>query len=352
MSDNADAGERQTTIIELTLVDISQEVSKDETGAQLKEKVESILDEFNCDTAENYLFRKPRNNDVHDRLKQQILKFVKVPDKYMSLLSVLLKSQAFHMTHRLCAETEQNLPVIEIPRTEYNKPYIPTNKNHDGVPVVNIYPLSISHQFPFVGMARCVPEEVSKDVSHLPLVGLDIVAFDKFNPRLYSSASEFIEVFQDYFTPWEWKNITKCGTEDQSLREFYLRWATKEAYTKALGVGLGLPFESFEIRLVDVEGGIFSWLCCQGICKAGKQQGVLLQGSVVINKRNSDPTEEDCIFYFLPLKKRSRMPPETNNFGIEQADGCACVCVLLENGGPKWDLELEVEWRSTEDLVH
>ena len=37
------------------------------------------------------------------------------------------------------------------------------------------------------------------------------------------------------------------------LREFYLRWSMKEAYTKALGLGMHVNFDDVEIRLLGTD---------------------------------------------------------------------------------------------------
>jgi phosphopantetheinyl transferase len=43
-------------------------------------------------------------------------------------------------------------------------------------------------------------------------------------------------------------------SDESKLQEFYLRWAIKEAYTKALGLGMNVEFQSFEMRLMEVDG--------------------------------------------------------------------------------------------------
>ena len=48
---------------------------------------------------------------------------------------------------------------------------------------------------------------------------------------------------------------TKMNVSDESkLQEFYLRWAIKDAYTKALGLGMNVEFQSCETRLMEVDG--------------------------------------------------------------------------------------------------
>ena len=69
---------------------------------------------------------------------------------------------------------------------------------------------------------------------------------------------------------WEWERISNCRrrhtpsdhrerraaagrSEDSRLREFYLRWSMKEAYTKALGLGMHVDFDRVEIRLYGTD---------------------------------------------------------------------------------------------------
>ena len=84
--------------------------------------------------------------------------------------------------------------------------------------------------------------------------------------------TKFLEPLAGSFTPWEWERISNVGrlppscdrerraaaaagsrSEDSRLREFFLRWAMKEAYTKALGLGMHVDFDKVEIRLYGTD---------------------------------------------------------------------------------------------------
>ncbi len=82
--------------------------------------------------------------------------------------------------------------------------------------------------------------------------------------------AKFLESFGGSFTPWEWERISnvrrrppssdrrerRAGagrSEDSRLREFFLRWSMKEAYTKALGLGMHVDFDGVEIRLYGTD---------------------------------------------------------------------------------------------------
>lgn len=315
------------SIVEITLIDLSPDVNEDFHGERFPHVAETALS--SCSTASKVLEAKrwslkkilvcgddrplPSLKDVKDRLLGNVHRYIKVPDKYMALTSLLLKSQAFYLTHGSMA---QELPIVDLPRTHRGKPFIPTTVCATEDETMQ-YPLSVSHQFPFCGMARFLGQPTNR------MLGMDIVVFDSFNRELYASVEDFVKVFGESFTDWEWRRI---HSTNNLLIEFYLRWAMKEAYTKALGLGLHLDFSAFETRLefVDAHGSE------DGIWSAIASTGMHLRGSVVTN--GQDETSWD--FYFLPLLTVSE------NAG--QAKGCACICF-----GPLPDTDTSFEARTT-----
>ena len=378
----------------LSIVDISIEVLDDCNGTNIPVLVTDVLDSVSCTTAENFLSGSSRDGNVRapflkralgiarrkenseavetaEKIRKQVTRFLRIPDKYISFTSVLLKSQAFHMTYpsncigdmtdndsKEAAEMKNissasPLPVTIIPRTPYKKPYIPrrplssttsSQKGHKEQEEVNLYPLSISHQFPFVGMARLVLAEPNHHPHQCrPLVGLDIVTFDDYNPKLYNSLADFVHVFHESFTPWEWTCIQHAFGEGKMLQEFYLRWAIKESYTKALGVGMGLPFDSFETRLefatngkkeAKEDQGIFEWMCqeefrtnhSQSTNDSKDDPYTMLPGSVVVNPGTPKATSESCSFYFKPLWE---LDVYGSKRSWENVRGCACICIII-----------------------
>ena len=163
-------------------------------------------------------------------------------DRWLAWTSLLLKSRLY-CQRKNCAKH-----LVDFPRTEYNKPYIPPQ----------YISFSVSHQWPFVGLVYD-PDGTRK-------VGFDIVVFDPPNEKLYQSTLEFVQVFQDQFAPCEWTAIMETYSaqgNDALLREFYLRWAVKEAYTKALGLGMYVDFSSFATQFHTNEedtGGLWQRL--------------------------------------------------------------------------------------------
>ncbi|KAK1318787.1 hypothetical protein QJS10_CPB04g00503 [Acorus calamus] len=61
-------------------------------------------------------------------------------------------------------------------------------------------------------------------------------------------AIDFVSDFSSYFTYLEWNNIINAGTSDEILIEFYKYWCLKEAYIKAIGVGLGYRLDRLEFH--------------------------------------------------------------------------------------------------------
>lgn len=180
---------------------------------------------------------------------------------------------------------------IKFGRTEYNKPYL---ENHSEEKTsLN---LNISHHGNWVAGTN------STDA----IVGIDVMRYER--PRGCKSIPDFFDTMQDNCTKLEWKYIkdtgvepvlsnaehaastapppqnvstisapttalpssstTKASARKQSsigmkesaelspsefsqLRKFYLHWALKESYVKAIGVGLGFKFSRAEFRFSD-----------------------------------------------------------------------------------------------------
>jgi 4'-phosphopantetheinyl transferase len=342
-----------------------------------------------------------RKEEEASVVRKSITRFLRPNDQYLACASVLFKSRAFHEVYAEALDDPEHdgerrrgeppekdkpddnsiRPVVELPRTQYRKPYIPLppgdrNRGARGSYVTeeDVFSMSISHQFPFAGLAKvqhddCCPKSFarrSKEQSPPILVGLDIVVFEPFNNRLYSSEDEFLEVFEDQFTPNEWNTGILGATDSHDatesassmrLKEFYVRWAMKEAYTKAIGVGMGLPFESFEIHLVD-------GFSIDGSDSASSSSSIWSR--IATTERNSHPKAfrgtiefttthqpTECFyFYFLPLSSNSNHPSENAK------DGCACVCVgsfsephACDDDNNEWKTALDISWTDLEGLV-
>ena len=227
----------------LRILNVSQ-ISENDTEEARAAELDKLLQALVCNSkvniyrADDYFRSKmigvSVNGDMEktrQEVHRNITTFVKMTDRILALASFLLKSDAFFLSHRY----NQDACAVQLPRTEHNKPYIPSIEGND-------YPISVSHQWPFVGLSRFVASETS----HSMCVGLDIVVIEKLNNRLYSTVEEFIAVFRESFTDYEWQTINK--QKHFLLHEFYIQWSVKEAVSKALGIGLGFDFSTFEVE--------------------------------------------------------------------------------------------------------
>lgn len=339
-----------TRFIEFTLVNLSSTVDKDLNGQHFPLLVTNALD--SCATAQTMLQPKKTSywpsssrsgskhqdsdQNVRDRLVKDVMKYVKVQDKYTAVVSLLLKSQAFYKTFPLLRE--ESSPLVDLPRTTKGKPFIPTTGSAVEAES-NCYPVSVSHQYPFCGVARLVTTDTKNTVLHL---GLDIVVFEPLRTDLYPSVEDYLQVFQGSFTSWEWERMHSSQCSDKRLlNEFHLRWSMKEAYTKALGLGMYLDFCKFETRLDAVDN------CAEDNDASGslwstvleKKEGMHLRGCVRMGVQ-----EVNWDFYFLPF------------FDLETdqcATGCACICFgPLENDHSSHvKFKEQVSWTTLQELT-
>ena len=152
-------------------------------------------------------------------------------------------------------------------------------------------------------------------------MGADLTVVDK-NPR--GGISKFLSCFESVFSPHEWEKIKKKEKYDKYnvMNEFYCRWALKEAYVKALGVGLGLELDSFEILCGD---GNNLWDIC-----VKSNENMVHRVSV---SRSGDSSSTPCLEFWdcllFTLKNKDRLSPE------EESTNEVIIAVLA---GPVIDL--------------
>ena len=192
---------------------------------------------------------------------------VKAPDALLSLGSLLLKRHVFHRNDLWRSiTTRAGLPDGKpcLPASTHTHAYAHTH-THTGGGLEELEELedfedfSVSHHNGVVGIAVALnspssslssslssssPSSSSKSSSHL--VGFDIV-----DPSAVLDLSYFLS----FFTPAEYAAFTDpSASPSANLRRFHLNWGIKEAWAKALGVGVaveggfggvGFDFEDF-----------------------------------------------------------------------------------------------------------
>ncbi|KAJ6516113.1 hypothetical protein C8R45DRAFT_232137 [Mycena sanguinolenta] len=139
------------------------------------------------------------------------------------------------------------LPDMKFAATEGGKPYITTS----GVDPPIAY--NVSHDNALVAM-------VSSANTHNPpafTVGVDVMKVRIPGRETFKS---FVETMSDQLTTVERRLISSAADEAQGLERFFWMWTAKEAYTKALGIGLGFDFSRVEfdpaLDVIRVDGTI------------------------------------------------------------------------------------------------
>ncbi|KAF6139275.1 hypothetical protein GIB67_021485 [Kingdonia uniflora] len=158
-----------------------------------------------------------------------ITRFIKLEDRKRAIVSRLLQYAVVHEVLGIPFDE------IIIKRTIEGKPYLNTHQNNLRFPNFNF---NVSHDGDYVGITS----------EPLHIVGLDIVSH--VIPK-QETILEFIGNFSSHLTSLEWDNIINAGTCNEILAEFYKYWCVKEAYIKAIGVGLGYRLNRLEFQHIN-----------------------------------------------------------------------------------------------------
>jgi 4'-phosphopantetheinyl transferase len=90
-------------------------------------------------------------------------------------------------------------------------------------------------------------------------VGVDVMQLSE-RPRRREqdpSSEHFFRAFTDHFTPLEWQYIHRASNDDARFHAFYRLWSLKEAYIKAIGIGLG--FELLRAEFTSIDASETEW---------------------------------------------------------------------------------------------
>nr|A0A1B3PEJ0.1 RecName: Full=Phosphopantetheinyl transferase; Short=PPTase [Thraustochytrium sp. ATCC 26185]AOG21007.1 phosphopantetheinyl transferase [Thraustochytrium sp. ATCC 26185] len=129
---------------------------------------------------------------------------------------------------------------IELKRTEMGKPFVAR-------PDPGTFSFNLSHHGDWVVLMGHPSRAV----------GVDIMKYEQ--PKGTQSLEEFFTTMRNSFTPDEWGRIRLGATGNAvgapHLRRFYKYWSLKEAYLKAIGIGIGFGLQRASFTL-DEESGI------------------------------------------------------------------------------------------------
>ncbi|KAJ4472266.1 4'-phosphopantetheinyl transferase superfamily [Lentinula aciculospora] len=148
---------------------------------------------------------------------------------------ILLKERGVAPSTMTFAATAAGKPYIMSPNID---PPIAYNLSHDN---------------------RLVVMAFADGKSHPPAhsIGIDVMKVHLPRGNLYRS---FVDTFEEQLTPLEQELLSPAVSADEGLRRFFWMWTMKEAYTKALGLGLGFDFSRIEFdilaNLVRVDGEV------------------------------------------------------------------------------------------------
>jgi 4'-phosphopantetheinyl transferase len=169
------------------------------------------------------------------------------PDAKSALVGrlLILLAAAHHRPHA-------PLDALRFERTPQGKPYLALDAGESAGPVATEhFNFNVSHAGEWVVLAAETTHLIGVDVMKVELRGS--------NPSL----DQFFHDMRSCFTPLEWQHIRQASTDDapQQLDRFFRHWTLKEAYIKAVGIGLGFDLQRAQFRCREVADGGGRGLC-------------------------------------------------------------------------------------------
>mmetsp|Transcript_67395 Transcript_67395/g.213327 ORF Transcript_67395/g.213327 Transcript_67395/m.213327 type:complete len:306 (-) Transcript_67395:109-1026(-) len=163
--------------------------------------------------------------------QEKVMKFMRFEDKKRALVSRLLQRKCVSQVLGL------DYDAISIRRTREGKPFLVNRVDDPSLPNFNF---NATHHGDYVAL-------VSEPCC---LAGVDVMVHEtRGRPQ---TVQEFMKAFTKCFTEFEWRCIWGGGDDDIRVYEqFYRFWCMKEAYIKAIGIGLGYDLMRIEFHGVD-----------------------------------------------------------------------------------------------------
>ncbi|KAL3694228.1 hypothetical protein R1sor_007879 [Riccia sorocarpa] len=167
--------------------------------------------------------------------RPEVLRYFKFEDRKKALISRLLQRKLMNSLFNI------DYNDIIIKRTTEGKPYLANSTDGFDFPNFNF---NVSHHGNFVVLAS----------EPLCIVGVDVMTHETFRKE---EPETFFRPFQSCFTKTEWDMVWSAGPAPELLYDqFYRLWCLKEAYIKAVGIGLG--FDLLRAEFYYPTGDIWS----------------------------------------------------------------------------------------------
>lgn len=209
-----------------------------------------------------------------------IRKYLRLPDRHMSLASSLLKYLYIHQT---CRIPWSEVIISRTPKPHQRPCFIPSGNESRPATEMPAVEFNVTHQASFVALAGCVvpskevkatdgaapaatqaavfsaPEPSSAPIPSVPQVGIDVTCVDEPGrrrdkaPKTLKDVTDFIDIFKEVFSQRELDTMKQAAVPSSSsrplaeviksaMRLFYAYWALKEAYIKMTGEALLAPW--------------------------------------------------------------------------------------------------------------
>ncbi|KAF9057374.1 hypothetical protein BJ165DRAFT_1411662 [Panaeolus papilionaceus] len=177
---------------------------------------------------------------VDSESQSRIKRFYHRDDACRTLIGRLL-------TRSLLKERGILLSDVKFAATAAGKPYIQAPQ------LVPPLAYNITHDNNLIAMAYAPGLHNGPEFN----IGIDVMKLRIPGRETFSS---FVETVGDQLTQLEHRQLNEGISQGEKLKRFFWMWTLKEAYTKALGIGLGFDFRRVEFdvveRVVRVDGRV------------------------------------------------------------------------------------------------